>query len=363
MKELAELTERLAKEIVKTENYRREVGKFLRELATEKVEQNKEILEEKIILQVKKLELDGIKIAGIDGGVVKKSLHGVDLRLSRAVGVVFSYSKNKLEKVEYHPSPFPTPIPNLIFDPYSELELELSCGMERQILEASIAREVAEKFKPEILLMHGSIIPHYTERPSIHSLIYSTYTRMIEAYKKLFEIALKNKILLAGVIEDSRGTRFCEILKEKIFPNFKIEREIGIFIERSRDTNVLNYALDEGERTFAFSYSSNPEEHPVLKEFGEIAKLFFSFYLKTAKFDKPIRVDTIANKVEDINKLSSVLLSLAGHSRYGMPSILIEADQRARLSEKDLEIFYNELIRKAGCVSSVFSLRREERPF
>jgi len=75
--------------------------------------------------------LDGIKIAGIDGGVVKKSLHGVDLRLSRAVGVVFSYSKNKLEKVEYHPSPFPTPIPNLIFDPYSELELELSCGMER----------------------------------------------------------------------------------------------------------------------------------------------------------------------------------------------------------------------------------------
>jgi len=102
--------------------------------------------------------------------------------------------------VEYYPSPFPPPIPNLIFDPYSELELELSCEMERQILETSIAKEVAEKFKPEILLMHGSIIPHYSEKSSIHSLIYSTYTRMIEAYKKLFDIVLKikftwNKIL------------------------------------------------------------------------------------------------------------------------------------------------------------------------
>jgi hypothetical protein len=32
-------------------------------------------------------------------------------------------------------------------------------------------------------------------------------------------------------------------------------------MERSRDTSVLNYTLDEGERTFTFSYSSHPEKH------------------------------------------------------------------------------------------------------
>jgi hypothetical protein len=53
MKELAELTERLAKEIVKTENYRREVGKFLRELPQKKSNKTKKFLRKKLYFKLK----------------------------------------------------------------------------------------------------------------------------------------------------------------------------------------------------------------------------------------------------------------------------------------------------------------------
>ncbi|MDI6806380.1 MAG: hypothetical protein QMD14_01020, partial [Candidatus Aenigmarchaeota archaeon] len=111
MKELIEFTNTLAKEVIKIENSRKNLGGFLRKINSGKIPLDEDILEERIITTVERLELQKLKIAGVDGGLVKKSLHGVDIRLSRAIGVIFNYSKNKLEKVEYHPSPLPTPIP------------------------------------------------------------------------------------------------------------------------------------------------------------------------------------------------------------------------------------------------------------
>jgi NurA-like 5'-3' nuclease len=92
---------------------------------------------------------------------------------------------------------------------------------------------------------------------------------------------------------------------------------------------------------------------------------FFSFYIKTVDFDRPIRVDFInfGEPMETTNKLSSILMKTCGHSGYGLPAVLIEADQRAKLSEKDIDMFYCDLIRKTGNISSLFKMRRELRPF
>ena len=92
---------------------------------------------------------------------------------------------------------------------------------------------------------------------------------------------------------------------------------------------------------------------------------FFSFYIKTVEFDRPIRVDFInfGNPLETVDKLSAILMKTSGHAGYGLPAVLIEADQRAKLSEKDIDIFYSDLVRKTGNVSSLFRMRREMRPF
>jgi hypothetical protein len=356
MKDFISLTEELAKIIEKMEMERRNFGEILRKIPISSG------IEDKLIVKIEKSNLENLKIAGIDGGMVKRSLHGIDLMLLRAVGVLFFYSKGKLEKVEYYPEAMPTPTPKIVLEPLHEIEFEMNSNYERQIIEVTTASEVIEKLTPDIIFLDGSIIPHYTEKPAKDSILFPTYKKLIQSYSELFSKAKEKGSILAGVIEDSRGTRFCEIVKEQVNKEFI---EFKPLLETTKDTNLLTYTLKLGERTFVFNYSSEPEKHPILKEFGDFSNSIFSFYLKTAEFDRPLRIDFLGENdiLKIANFISSVLLALSGHSGYGMPSVLIEADQRARLTEKDLELFYYDLLTKAGNLASLFSLRREQRPF
>lgn len=369
MKELIELTEEFAKRIADMENQRKKIGEFLREInATIDISLGADIFENKIFIPVSKSNLENNKIAGVDGGLVKHSLHGIDIMLLRAIGVIFNYKNDKLETADYYPDALPSPIPHIVFDPFSDIEFELNSNMERQATEVNTAREAIEKFSPDIMLLNGSVVPHYTERPAEHSLLFPTYARMIDSYEQLFKTAKEKWTVLAGIIEDSRGIRFCELINQKILIAAKgsVATDVKILLNKTKDSNLLSYALQLNERTFVFKYSSQPENHPILREFGsQVANQIFTFYLKTAEFDRPIRIDFIAEKdvVNTANKLASVLLALVGHSGYGMPSVLIEADQRAKLSEKDLETFYLDLVNKAGNIPSLFLQRREQRPF
>jgi len=364
MKEFFELTDRFAKQIEEIEKQRMKVGKILRELKEEKIEFGEDVFGKKLITPVEKSSLEELRIAGIDGGMVKQSFHGIDIILLKAVGVIFNFKKGKLQEVQYQPDSIPFPIPNIIHDPFSDLDFELNANMQRQMIEVETAIETIKKFKPEILLLDGSIVPHYVHKPEQSSPLFQIYQKMVESYRKLFMTAIENKTILAGVIEDSRGTRLCEILNQNLFSIPEI-REARVLLEKTKDTNLLAYALNYGEMTFAFMYSPKPEEHPILREFGDMAKQVHSFYLKTAEFDRPVRVDFLASSnVEDIaNKISSVLLAICNSSTYGFPSVLIEADLRARMSEKEIEEFGQDLRSRLVNLAGMFDLRRKGRPF
>ncbi|MEM5879423.1 MAG: DNA double-strand break repair nuclease NurA [Candidatus Aenigmatarchaeota archaeon] len=352
MEKFFQLMENFVKQIKEMESQRMRVAEVLRKFAPE------------MISKVEKDSLKKIRIAGIDGGMAKESFHGIDLILLRAIAVIFDFEDGKLKQVSYYPEPLPSPVPNVVFDPFSELEFELNSNMQRQMIEVETATEVIKKFKPELLLLDGSVVPHYVHRPESSSLLFQIYQQMIEAYKNLFSAAEENGTILAGVIEDSRGTRFCEILTQSLISLPQV-REARVLLEKTKDTNLLAYALNCGERTFAFSYSSEPEKHPILKEFGETGKKIYSFYLKAAEFDRPIRIDFLAslNASELANKISSVLLAICNSSTYAFPSVLIEADLRARLSEKEAGEFGLDLKSKLGNLASVLELRRKGRPF
>ncbi|MEM7814158.1 MAG: DNA double-strand break repair nuclease NurA [Candidatus Aenigmatarchaeota archaeon] len=362
MENFFQLMEKFVTQIREMENQRIKLAEFLRKL--KKVDFCQDGVEEKIIIKAGKNKLEKIRIGGVDGGLAKESFHGIDLILLKAIAVIFDFEDGKLKQVNYYPEPLPSPIPNVIFDPFSELEFELNSNMQRQMIEVEIATEAIKKFKPDLLLLDGSIVPHYVHRPESSSLLFQIYQQMIEAYKRLFLTAEENGTILAGVIEDSRGTRFCEILGEKLSLLPEI-REARVLLEKTKDTNLLTYALNYGERTFAFSYSSEPEKHPILKEFGETGKKIFSFYLKAAEFDRPIRIDFLAslNAEEMAQKISSILLAICNSSTYAFPSVLIEADLRARLSEKEVEEFGLDLKSKLGNLASMLELRRKGRPF
>jgi hypothetical protein len=349
------------------ESRRIKIGKFLREINDSfKIGPSEEILDEKIINSVVEDTLNNVSILGVDGGIVKHSYHGLDLMLMRSVGTIFEYSDGKLKRVDYYPDSNPLPDPRIILDSFSDIELNSCYNFERQIMEINSAREAIEKFKPDVALLDGSVIPHYVPRPD-NPILVEYYQNLIKTYISLFEVTKKMRTTLAGVIEDSRGIKFCDILSRTVLDQVEsdVSKELKLVLEKTKDSNLLYYALEKGERTCVFNYSKNPTVHPILKEFENMGNCFYSFYIKTVDFDRPLRVDFIGseNVHEIVEKLSCVLLQMSGHSGYGFPSVLIEADQRARLTEKDLDMFYLDLINKLGNVSTLFKMRRETRPF
>jgi len=310
-----------------------------------------QFLENELIKKVERKNLNAI-IAGIDSSILQKSLHGIDILLIRAVSVIYDFENGKLKNVEYYS-------PSLFFEPivfqnqFSEIDLDLATNIVRQKKEVDIARETIEKFKPNFVLMDGSILPHYIPSIDKDSPLYSYYKKAIEAYKKLFEASRKFKTILAGIIEDSRAARFCNLIAESL----KLEKEFLLILEKSKDTNLLEYILKKGERTATFYYSSQPS----IFEFN--SKDFVSFYVKVCDFDFPLRVDFLNSRENVADEISSILLSMVTSEDYSFPSVLIEADLRARLSEKEMEIFYNELVGRLGFISSIRKRRRERRPF
>ena len=367
MENLQKTLDELVDKISYLESKRLKIGQFIKEINNSmKIGPNEEIKDEKIINKVSQLKIEKMSVLGIDGGIIKHSYHGLDLMLTRAVGTKFMYSDGKLEKVDYYPNSNPTPNPIVIFDSFSELELSSCYNFERQTMEILTAIEAADKFKPDIVFLDGSVIPHYVPKPD-NLILKKYYKTLIESYRSLFELCESKNIILAGVVEDSRGVKFCDILSRRILSqiNSEIGKELRLVLEKTKDSNLLYYVLDRGERTCTFNYSQNPEIHPVLKEFSDINDTFFSFYLKTVEFDRPLRVDFLCSHdlPEIVDKLSTILIQTSGHSGYGMPAILIEADQRAKLSENEMNMFYSDLINRIGNVSTLFKMRREMRPF
>lgn len=305
--------------------------------------------------------IDKLKIVGIDGGIVRKSLHGFDFILARAAAACFEYQNDRIVNANYFPSKVPQPR-LFTLESVSEIDYAYFASIIRQKLEIEAAKKSAEKFKPDILLLDGSIVPHHTTKPSVTSEAYKDYEELMASYQELYKLCEENKILLAGVVEDSKSDRFCMLIKDRVISKLdktKIPPEADI-LDKTRDTNFLFWALNEHERTTTFDYTQDIEKHQILKEF--FSKNFYSFYLKTAKLDRPVRVDFMDKSAED--RLASIILSISGqHSSYGFPSVLIEADNIAKMSEQEVDNFYSHILTYTGNIPSVMKLRREQRPF
>ena len=357
MEKLMPRIREIAERISSDEEKRRGVAKLLRSI---KPKAGIEILR-----RVEPDPLRDLRVVGVDGGIVKKSLHGFDCMLARAVGVCFHYRDGKVGKVEYLPSRIPSPEPEIV-ETLSDLDWTYFTSVSRQRIEIRVASECIERFRPDMLMLDGSIVPHYADRPSKSSAVYGNYVELISDCKNLYKNAKESEVSLLGVIEDSRGDSFCRIIRDEVMGNLDEGLEPGTkdILDKTRDTNLLFWTLQRGERSGTFPYSRNPAQHPVLRDFGELGKGIFSFYLKTARLDRPVRVDFLRTEGGNEDYIASVLLAISGqHPEYGLPAPLIEADNVAKLSESEINNFYSSMLSLAGNPPSLFRLRREQRPF
>lgn len=324
----------------------KERDKFLR---------SSDIMEEKLVYKVAPQNLSGKKIVAVDGGLSHHSYHGLELALLRAVAVLFDYDTNGKSSVSYYPESSPSPEIILVSDPYNDSGLDVN--NERMRKEIETAAAAAKKFSPDLLLMDGMIVPHVNDIPKEGSGSHERFLRTVESFRNLYDSAPG---FLAGCIEDSRGKRFCEILSKNGI--MKENEEMKGALKITSDTSLLFYLLDYGERTCAFRFSGDG----LINILGEQGRNIYSFYMKTAKFDRPLRVDFHCRSGADVantaGQISSLILSSCCHDSYGFPAPLIEADFRAKLPEDEIEKLRDQLLDRIGIAPSLMKMRRELRP-
>lgn len=336
-----------------------------------------DILEDQLFCTVSPTNLGGLRVGAVDGGVVGRSFHGIDLIITRAIAVIFEFDKSGRPFVEYYPEKCPSPqiISNL--EPLSLFDSELNTSLERIRSELNVAIEVLDFHHLDILFMDGSITPVLSDRPHSNSAVLPKYKTLIRLYEELYSKCKKENTLLCGIVKDSRSTRFAQILGG-IIPhlinqvsslNKLLKLDYRRTVLRIRDTDLLYRILNIGERSFIFSYFKSVKQDLALRDFEnrDWPKQLHAFYLKTVEYDRPLRIEflTFGNDAsKEAEKLASVVLPLSSHhAEYGLPTVLIEADTQARLLESDLDIIYERLIERVGLSPSMLGLRREKKPF
>jgi len=306
----------------------------------------KDWLEKNLINPVEECKIEG-KVCAVDGGLLFQEMHGVDLIIGRAAGVVFEYSDSKLIKSEYYPRAFPTPEYKVEIG-LDEQEANAFKSLFRLNLEIGTAIKCLEKYSPKILMLDGSVVPLSQDKPQKESSLYPEYIKLIGLYKELYSLSEKKNCLLLGVIKDSRGRRFMEELK-------------SVIEHKSADTVFLNYLLREKERTTTIKYSTDSKKHIILNDLEEWGEKINLFYLKSVKNDRPMRVEFLST-THSYKEIASLVYSLSKiNDSYAYPAILIEADLRAMIDEKEMERMQKTL--QMLSFDGVQPLRRNSRPF
>jgi hypothetical protein len=332
------------------------------------------IVERKLITKVEPTSLTGLRIAGIDGGVVSRLYHAIDIILTKAAATIFDFSQDK-PVVRYYPADVP-PLNVLVnYIPVSRTEIETSSSLERAIEEVKTAIGVLDCAKIDILIMDGSIYPQQYDIFAT-STIAARGELLTRFYEKLYEKCKEHGTLLVGVVEDSRSTRFAQILAEilpsliKKYPELfeLLQIDYRGIIQQVKDTDLLYRVLETQERTGCYQLIPSNTKKSISRIATHWRKNIFAFYLKSVDYDQPTRIEFLnpenLNPVDTADKISSVLYPLSSHhAAYGIPSVLIEADARAKIHDYDLEFIYSQLLDKIGQTSSLLRLRRDRRPF
>ncbi|MBR9679459.1 MAG: DNA double-strand break repair nuclease NurA [Candidatus Altiarchaeota archaeon] len=288
---------------------------------------------------------------GVDGGLLTKSFHGIDLIITRAIGVVIWYENGKIVKNKRVGRSAPLVIEK---ESSNEGELIAYASLYRTQVEVERAIELVQKHSPDFLFMDGPLYPHPSTRMSKGDNG-RAYSKLIKLYEQLHKECEKTGTKLIGVVEDTRSSLFSNIFHDKILPALPISKKARFkgLNQKFRDTSLLFDSLTQGERTFTFK---------LVKTGMKYEKELYGFYIKPAKYDRPVRIEFIAKEPGKLaNEVATATYSLCVYKSYGLPSVIIEADARAKLNRNLIEYITRILRDKTGS-PMLLNLRREQRP-
>ena len=222
------------------------------------------LIDQSLATPVEPTELGGLRVCGVDGGLLKKSLRGFDLVITRASSTIFEYAPSGRVLAEYYPQQKTTPIVKADFYPKSWYEAEVNASLERIRTELELALKIIDHHPIDLLILDGTLTPHISDRPSTNSPLSTKYHEIKTLQSQLYEQTKEKAILLAGIVKDSRSNRFVKLLGElmphliKKYPELKplLQMDYRFVVNSSYDTDLFFRILDVGERSAIFRFKN-----------------------------------------------------------------------------------------------------------
>ncbi|MCK4279659.1 MAG: DNA double-strand break repair nuclease NurA [Candidatus Thorarchaeota archaeon] len=382
-KRLDHALSKLAEEIDRVETTRKRFGAVMKKIKGH-IDLSRfpaivtDTMETSLLTKLEPTSLSGLRIAGIDGGLVRKRFRSMDILLTRAVAVVFQFGCEDGPDVEFHPEAFPEPKVTPVLLALPSPELDQLASLERVATELEATISVLDEFHTDLILVDGSLFYHPKDRPQRGSTAFTKFQEVMALYRQLYHKSRRKKTTLVGIVKDSRSTRMVQVLGE-ILPH--IIRDSSIFelmqdvdyrwlLKVSRDCDLLDTFLEPGERTYAFRYSSEltHNENSVSDELTIWSSSIWVTYLKTAQDDLPLRIEVLMDQdskdTKELDRALSAILPLSWqHPEYGIPTPILEADARARITGHEAQLIIDRLMALSGLTYTVLEKRRSRNPF
>ena len=336
------------------------------------------IIESDFIKKIEPTSLSGLRIAGIDGGLVRRRFRSMDLLLTRGIAVIFQFGPEEGPSVDFFPDPFPEPQIRPMMLTLSGAELDQLSSLERVATELRVTLAVLEEFHTDIILVDGSLFYHPRDRPQTGSVVFEKFQEVLALYKQLYNKARKKGTTLVGIVKDSKSSRVTNFLGD-ILPhiirkpaNFELMQGVDYrwLLKITRDCDILDTYLEEGERSFIFRYSSELQlnSNPLSEEISNWASSIWVTYLKTARDDLPLRIEILTDGTsEDVWKIDRALAAILPlswqHPEYGIPAPILEADTRAKISLNETQLIVDRLMALSGLTYTSLEKRRSRNPF
>jgi len=335
--------------------------------------------------------ISGLNIVSVDGSSAVKRFMNVDFSFLKAICVKYDfYNDGKSAKIKYYPdlSGFNNYSVQGNYFNREENVIESKVSMDMTFMEINLLNNFIEQSTSsdiDLIIIDGSIVIMpinllFSKDPEISI----KYDRLLREYHKLYLNCKDNGILLVGSIKDTRTSDLCHLLQESIqllhsngtdltdFININYRQIIEYF----SDLDLFNRILDKSERSCIFNCKRDIEkirDTGIKKEIPYYFPLsFYAFYIKTAKFDIPCRIEFFMEEKHSIKKasekadlISSMLLPVSSmNEHYGLPIPQIEAHKRAVFKLDEINLLFNNLNRhlnKNGV--NLIEKRRTRRPF
>lgn len=335
--------------------------------------------------------ISGLNIVSVDGSSAVKRFMNVDFSFLKAICVKYDfYNDGKSAKIKYFPdlSGFNNYSVQGNYFNREENVIESKVSMDMTFMEINLLNNFIEQSTSsdiDLIIIDGSIVIMpinllFSKDPEISI----KYDRLLREYHKLYLNCKDNGILLVGSIKDTRTSALCHLLQESIQLLHSNGTDLTDFININyrqiidylSDLDLFNRILDKSERSCIFNCKRDIEkirDTGIKKEIPYYFPLsFYAFYIKTAKFDIPCRIEFFMEEKHSIKKasekadlISSMLLPVSSmNEHYGLPIPQIEAHKRAVFKPDEINLLFNNLKRhlnKNGV--NLIEKRRTRRPF